>query len=138
MSKSIKENFEDLTTTAQTYIESSIAYYRLDFFKKSMKFAIDGAHKFVLAFFLLIALLFMSVAGALYLGVLLNSQALGYLIIGILYVGIMILCAIFLKPVLRKLILTRASIAYFNDKKEVGIDDISPFPKPTNELEDLR
>lgn len=137
MSKSIKENFEDLTTTAQNYIESSIAYYRLDFFKKSTKVAIDSLHKFILAFFLLIALLFLSVALSIYLGEVLDSIAAGYLIVGSFYIVVMVFCAIFLKPILKEIILKRASIAFFNDKKEVTLDDITPTPKPTNEFEDL-
>ena len=137
MSKSIKENFEDLTTTAQGYIESSIAYYRLDFFKKFMKVIIDASHKLILAFFLLIALLFLSVAACLYIGALLDNEALGYIIVGAFYLIIMIIASIFLKPILRKLILSRASVSFFNDQKEVTISDITPTPKPTNELENL-
>lgn len=137
MSKSIKENFEDLTTTAQNYIESSIAYYRLDFFKKSTKVAIDSLHKLILAFFLLIALLFLSVALSIYIGEVLDSIAAGYLIVGSFYIVVMVLCAIFLKPILKEIILKRASITFFNDKKEVTLDDITTTPKPTNELEDL-
>jgi len=124
LSKSIKENFEDLTTTAQDYLESSIAYYKLDFFKKSMKVAIDASHKLILAFFLLIALLFLSVAASIYVGELLESLALGYLIVGAFYLIIMIICALTLKPYLQKVILRRASISYFNDKKETTLDEL--------------
>jgi Zn-dependent protease with chaperone function len=137
LSKSIKENFEDLTTTAQGYIESSIAYYRLDFFKKFTKVAIDASHKLILAFFLLIALLFLSVAACLYIGKLLGSVSLGYIIVGVFYLIVMVIASLFLKPILRKLILSRASTSFFNDQKEVTINDITPTPKPTNELKDL-
>jgi len=123
LSKSIKENFEDLATTAQDYVESSIAYYKLDFFKKSTKVAIDSAHKLILAFFLLIALLFISVAASIYIGNLLDSVPLGYLIVGTFYIIVMIIAAVTLKPVLRKIILTRASISYFNDKKNTTLDE---------------
>ncbi|WP_070097865.1 phage holin family protein [Nonlabens marinus] len=124
MSKSIKENFEDLSLTAQNYIESSIAYYRLDFFKKSMKVAIDSSHKLILAFFLLIALLFLSVALSIYLGDLVGNLALGYIIVGLFYIVITLLCAAFLKPVLRKIILRRASISYFNDDSKRSVEEV--------------
>lgn len=118
MSKSIKENFEDLTSTGQSYIESSIAFYKLDFFKKAIKVAIDGSHKLILAFFLLIALLFLSVAASIYIGGLLDSIPAGYLIVGVFYIFITIVSAYTLKPILSKIILRRASISYFNDKKK--------------------
>ncbi len=109
-------------------MESSIAYYRLDFFKKASKVAIDSAHKLIIAFFLLIALLFLSVALSIYLGVILDSVALGYLIVGVLYIIVMIICAITLKPYLQRVILTRASMAFFNDKKDSSINDLTPAP----------
>lgn len=118
MSRSIKENFEHLSSTTQQYLESSIAYYKLDFFKKATKVAIDTSHKLILAFFLLIALLFLSVALSIYLGVLLDSLALGYLIVGVFYLIIMMICAATLKPVLKKIILSRASVSFFDDKAE--------------------
>ena len=104
-------------------MESSIAYYKLDFFKKSMKVAIDGSHKLILAFFLLIALLFMSIAASIYIGNLLDSVALGYLIVGLFYLIVMIIAAFTLKPVMRKIILTRASTSFFNDKKNSTLDE---------------
>lgn len=143
MSKSIKENFEDLTSTAQDYIASSIAFYRLDFFKKSMRVAIDSSHKLILAFFLLIGLLFLSIAMSVFLGDILGSLSLGYIIVGLFYIFVTILCAAFLKPVLRKIILKRASISYYFDDGEVPVSQVRNSEKSTpttiqnKELEDL-
>ncbi len=123
MSKSIKDNFEDLTSTAQTYFASSIAYYKLDFFKKMMKVAIDASHKLVLAFFLLIALLFISVAASIYIGDLLDSIPLGYVIVGAFYLVLVVISAYTLKPILQRIILARASKSYFNDKKQSTLDE---------------
>lgn len=123
MSKNIKESVEDLTMTTQQYLESSIAYYKLDFFKKSMKATISGFHKMILAFFFMMFLLFVSIAGSIYLGVILNSTALGFLIVGGFYFLIMILCAAFLKPYLQEKLLTKFSTSYFNDEKETTLDE---------------
>lgn len=123
MSKSIKENLEDLTATGQNYIESSLAYYKLDFFKKVMKIVIDGSHKLILAFFLLIALLFISVAASIYIGGLFDSIPLGYLIVGGFYLILVIISAYTLKPIIQKIILTRASKSYFNDDKETLLNE---------------
>ncbi|AZQ43146.1 phage holin family protein [Nonlabens ponticola] len=123
MGKGIKDNFEEFTSTAQDYIESSIAYYQLDFYKKSMKGIIDGVHKIILAFFLLIALLFLSVALSIYIGNAVDSLPLGYLIVGAIYLVIMVICAIVLKPILTKIILTRTSQSFFNSPKDITIDE---------------
>ncbi|BAO54834.1 hypothetical protein NMS_0825 [Nonlabens marinus S1-08] len=89
-----------------------------------MKVAIDSSHKLILAFFLLIALLFLSVALSIYLGDLVGNLALGYIIVGLFYIVITLLCAAFLKPVLRKIILRRASISYFNDDSKRSVEEV--------------
>ena len=129
MSKSIKENFEDLSSTAKDYFESSIAYYKLDFFKKATKVAIDSSHKLIIAFFLLISLLFLSVALSIYLGELLGNIAIGYVIVGIFYLLITILSSLFLKPILKEVILKRASKSFFNDKNQTETNNITPAPE---------
>jgi hypothetical protein len=108
-----------------------------------MKVAIDSAHKLILAFFLLIALLFLSVALSIYLGDLFNSLALGYIIVGLFYILITILSAAFLKPVLRKIILRRVSISYYYDDDELHVSDVKKSTNTTSttiqnkELDDL-
>ena len=100
-----------------------MAYYKLDFFKKMMKITIDASHKLVLVFFLLIALLFISVAASIYIGNLLDSIPLGYLIVGGFYIILVLISAVTLKPILQRIILKRASKSYFNDKKEIKSDE---------------
>lgn len=97
-----------------------------------MKVAIDSSHKLIIGFFLLIALLFLSVALSIFLGNLVGSLALGYLFVGSFYILVMILCAAFLKPVLRKVILKRASISYFHDDNETSVDEIRSKDENTN------
>jgi hypothetical protein len=129
LGKGIKENLNEFTETAQDYIESSIAYYQLDFYKKSMKGIIDGAHKAILAFFLLIALLFLSVALSIFIGNQIGSLAGGYLIVGAFYLVVMLLAAMFLKPLLTRVILERTSESVFNNQKDITVNESEDLPR---------
>ncbi|MGJ8683012.1 MAG: phage holin family protein [Nonlabens sp.] len=122
MSKSIKENFTEFTAATQEYIESSISYHKLDLFKKVMKGVVSGSYKLILGFFLLIALLFLSVALAIYLGDILESIALGYLIVGGAYLILMFVLSLFLKKYLEKTILRKSSAQFFNENEDIKID----------------
>jgi membrane protein implicated in regulation of membrane protease activity len=97
-----------------------------------MRVAIDSSHKLILAFFLLIALLFLSVALSIYLGDLVNSLSLGYIIVGLFYILITILCAAFLKPVLKRVILRRASISYYYDDDEATVSEVTKSTNTTS------
>jgi hypothetical protein len=122
LGNSITDNFKEFTTATQDYIESSISYHKLDLFKKVMKGVVSGSHKLILGFFLLIALLFLSVALAIYLGEYLDSIALGYLIVGGCYLILMFILSLFLKKFLEKKILNKASAQFFNENEDIKID----------------
>lgn len=87
-----------------------------------MKGVVSGTYKLILGFFLLIALLFLSVSLAIYLGELLDSIALGYFIVGGGYLVIMFILILFLKKFLEKNLLRKASAQFFNDNEEIKID----------------
>jgi membrane protein implicated in regulation of membrane protease activity len=87
-----------------------------------MKGVVSGSHKLILGFFLLIALLFLSVALAIYLGEYLDSIALGYLIVGGCYLILMFILSLFLKKFLEKKILNKASAQFFNENEVIKID----------------
>jgi Fe2+ transport system protein B len=114
----LTDNFREFTTAIEDYIDSSISYHKLDVFKKVMKGVVAGSYQIILGFFLLIALLFLSIALSIYLGVLLDSIALGYLIVGGFYILIMILCSFFLKKILEKVLVRKASILFFNESED--------------------
>lgn len=121
MGNNLTDNFRDYTSALEDYIESSISYHKLDLFKKVMKGVVAGSYQLILGFFLLIALLFLSIALSIFLGELLESIALGYLIVGGFYLLVMILCSFFLKRIMEKILVRRASKQFFNnneDKKE--------------------
>jgi hypothetical protein len=117
LGNNITDNFKEFTTAIQDYIESSISYHKLDLFKKVMKGIVVVSYQTILGFFLLIALFFLSVAAAIYLGELLESVALGYLIVGFFYIILVIILSFFLKKVLEHVLVKKASTQFFNDDK---------------------
>ena len=79
MPSKINEHVKNLSTDSQEYIESLIAYYKLDAFKKSAK-AISALLRFIafLAIFLLF-FTFLMIGVSLFLGDILDSTYLGFL-----------------------------------------------------------
>ncbi|GAK88193.1 hypothetical protein JCM19297_2706 [Nonlabens ulvanivorans] len=122
MGKGISENIQEFTTATQSFIESSINYHKLDLYKKVMSGVISSSHKLLLGFFLLISILFLSLAASVYLGDLLDNDALGYLIVGLFYFLLVIVVAIFMKPVIEKSLLRKTSEQFFNSNEDIKID----------------
>ncbi|WP_405378477.1 phage holin family protein [Nonlabens sp. Asnod3-A02] len=122
MGKQLTDNFREFTTATQDYIESSISYHKLDLFKKVMKGVVSSSYQIILGFFFLIALIFLSVAMAIYLGNVLDNIALGYLIMGVFYILLMIVLSLFLKKTLEKILVKKASAQFFNDNEDIKIE----------------
>jgi ABC-type sugar transport system permease subunit len=94
----ISKHFENLSNDAKVYLESEIAYYKLDAYKKLIK-----ATSFILRFIVvtgvfIVLLSFLSLAVGLWLGELLNHYYLGFLIIAGVYLVLFIFLLIFGKP----------------------------------------
>lgn len=121
MGKSISENFSEFSNATQDYIESTINYHKLDLYKKGTKGAVTISYNLILAFFLLIALLFLSVAASIAIGKALDNVALGYLIVGVFYLLIMIVLIFTLKKKLETLILRKTSKQFFNTNEDINV-----------------
>lgn len=87
-----------------------------------MSGVISSSHKLLLGFFLLISILFLSLAASIYIGDLLDNDALGYLIVGLFYFLLVILVALFMKPVIEKSLLRKTSQQFFNSNEDIKID----------------
>ena len=111
----IKENTDAVQEHAKSYIESSIAYYKLWGFKVAMKSTTLMLKFFLIAVCLVIVLLFGSVAGAFALGSLLNSYALGFLIVAGIYLIIALLLFLVKDKIVEGPILEKFSEIFFND-----------------------
>lgn len=111
----LKEHTEDIQKQAQAYIENSLAYYKLWGFKVAIK-STTMILKFVLiAIALMMVLLFCSLAGAFAIGKVLDSYALGFLIVGGIYLVITGLLFLIKDTVVEGSIMEKFSKIFFND-----------------------
>ena len=111
----LKENTEAIQENAKAFIETNLAYYKLLGFKVAMKSTTLILKFFLIAVFLMIFLLFISVAGAIAIGNLFDSNALGFLIVSGIYL-ILALILFFIKDkIIEGPILEKFSEIFFND-----------------------
>ncbi|UQD55585.1 competence protein [Flavobacterium sp. K5-23] len=111
----LKENAEDIQEQAKAYIETNVAFLKLWGFKMIMK-STTTILKFILILsFFLIFILFLSIAGAYALADILDSFALGFLIVAGIYLVLIILIYIFKNKIIEKPFLKKFSDIYFND-----------------------
>ena len=111
----LKENTQAIQENTKAYIESSIAYYKLWGFKVAMKSTTLMLKFFLISICLMIVLLFISIAGSLAIGNLLNSYALGFLIVAGIYVVLAFLLFLVKDKIVEGPILEKFSEIFFND-----------------------
>jgi Na+/H+-dicarboxylate symporter len=111
----LKESTNKIQEETKAYVESTVQYYKLWGFKIVMKSTRIIVRFILLGFFLLIALLFGSIAAALAIGDALHSMALGFLIVaGAYFILILLIWFIRLKFIERR-ILRKFSKLFFNN-----------------------
>ncbi|NBC57381.1 MAG: hypothetical protein GVY05_03725 [Bacteroidetes bacterium] len=99
------KHLNNLSDDAKTYIESEIAYYKLDAYKKLIK-ATSSLLKFVInAGIVLLIFAFLSIGLGLLLGKLIGYYYVGFFIIAGIYFVILLLILIFGKPFIEKSVL---------------------------------
>lgn len=111
----LKENTEAIQENAKAYIESSISYYKLLGFKVAMKSTTLMLKFFLIAMCLTIVLFFVSIAGAIALGTLLNSYPLGFLCVAGVYLMLALLLFLVKDKIIEGPILEKFSEIFFND-----------------------
>lgn len=110
----IKENFSEAEATTRSYIESSREFYKLKGFKVLMKGVMVFVKIASVGIMLILALLFLSISAAFWIGNELENTYQGFLIVGGFYllVGLMIYL---LRHGLRKPLLKKFSEFYFDE-----------------------
>ena len=111
----LKENVDNIQENTKAYIETSLAYYKLLGFKVAMKSTTLMVKFFLIAFFLMIVLLFISIAGAFFFGEMLNSYPLGFLCIAGIYLVLALLLFFVKDRIVEGPILAKFSEIFFND-----------------------
>lgn len=95
--------------------QSSAEFYKLNAYKNATK-GIVGIIVGVLAVFLgIVALLFLSVALAIFLSNILDSPSAGFFIVGGIYIILIVLLFVFGKNYIEKTVLVKSSRKFFND-----------------------
>jgi hypothetical protein len=115
MLEELKENVDNIQENTKAYIETSLAYYKLLGFKVAMKSTTLMVKFFLIAFCLMIVLLFISIAGAFVFGEMLNSYPLGFLSVAGIYLVLAILLYFIKDRIVEGPILAKFSEIFFND-----------------------
>ena len=115
MLEELKENVDNIQENTKAYIETSLAYYKLWGFKVAMNSTTLMVKFFLIAFCLMIVLLFISIAGAFVFGEMLNSYPLGFLSVAGIYLVLAILLFFVKDRIVEGPILTKFSEIFFND-----------------------
>jgi amino acid transporter len=111
----LKQNTEAIQNNAKAYVESSLAYYKLWGFKVAMKSTTLLVKFFLIAMCLMIVLFFVSIAGAMALGQLLQSYPLGFLSVAGIYLVLALLLFLIKDKIVEGPILEKFSEIFFND-----------------------
>ncbi|GIZ08051.1 competence protein [Flavobacterium sp. UMI-01] len=111
----IKENAEHIHEEIHSYIENSVAYYKLKFFKLLMK-SLMTIFKFTLLLaFLLMILFFGSIGLAFALSAYFESYIIGFLLVAVGYFVIGLLFFLVNKKWLEVLLIKKFSTIFFNN-----------------------
>lgn len=111
----LKDTIEDIQENAKTYIDKSIAYYKLWGFKVAMKSTTLALKFFLIAVCLIVVLLFVSVAGALALGNSFGNYPLGFLAVAGIYLVVALLLFLVKDKIVEGPILEKFSEIFFNE-----------------------
>ena len=111
----IKENVEAVQESTKAYIETSLAYYKRWGFKVAMKSTTLMVKFFLITLCFLIVLLFLSIAGAIAIGDVLDSYTLGFLSVALIYLAVALLLFLVKDKIIEGPILEKFSEIFFND-----------------------
>ncbi|MBB4118440.1 MAG: phage holin family protein [Mesonia hippocampi] len=115
----LNNNFKDLNEHTQNYIESLLAYYKLDIFKKTSQSAAMLVKLLCIGSLFLFFLAFTAFAFAFLIGAALDSYSAGFFIISGVFLLITILIYIFRKQLVDKVILKRFSTLFFDNEEPI-------------------
>lgn len=115
MLEQIGDNVEEMNDNIQAYIKSTIEYYKLDLYKKSIKGVVSAARTLLLSGVALLVLFFLSFAVAVLLGEEMGSPSIGFFIVGGFYLLVMLFIALFGRKTIERIILKSTSKNIFND-----------------------
>lgn len=111
----IKNNVDELNDHIHNYTKSTFEYYRMDFFKKSMKTTVSFSRVLLLGIIVVLFLFFLSFGLALLLGEILGNTSYGFFIMAGLFLVLLALVAVYGKKMIERKVLRSGSKIFFND-----------------------
>ncbi len=110
----IKEQINHVEEGVRSYVKNSLDFYRLQSFRSMMKGVTMATKVLIIGGITSIALLFLSLSAAFWLGTMLNNTAEGFLIVGGFYVLLGIILFL-LRSKIEKPLLKKFSKFYFDE-----------------------
>ena len=126
----VSDNLHRLNENIREFAKSSAEYYKLDLFNKTMKGATAAVKGLAIAFFMVFAILFLSVAISVLLSTWLEIPSVGFFIVGGIYLLITLYLIFFGGAVINRIMLSKASKAFFKENEEEP--GKAEFTSPTN------
>lgn len=111
----LKENADIIQDQVQTYIENSLAYYKLRTFKVTMKSTTMMLKFTLILLCFCMVLLFFSIALAFAIGTYLESYPYGFLIVGGIYLVFTVILFFVNEKIVEGPLLEKFSDIFFND-----------------------
>lgn len=108
-------SISSLKESIQAVKQSSKEYYKLSAYKGATKGVVSIIVGVLAAFFAIVALMFLSVALAIYLSNVLDSPSAGFFIVGGIYILFLILLFVVGKKYIEKTVLVKSSRKFFNN-----------------------
>lgn len=128
----VSDNLHRLNENIRDFAKSSAEYYRLDLFYKTMKGATAAVKGLAIAFFMVFALLFLSIALSVLLSTWLDIPSIGFFIVGALYLLIALYLIFFGGPVIDRIMLSKASKKVFNDPEKESVQSEPRYSSANN------
>ena len=108
-------SIEELKANIQAYKQSSIEYYKLNLYKKSVKGVTGLINGVLIGFLGFLILIFLSVAVAIAISDALDSPSAGFFIVAGFYLLLLVLLLVVGKKYIQKKVLVKSSKKFFND-----------------------
>ena len=131
----ISDNLNRLNENIRSFAASSAEYYKLDLYNKTMKGATAAVKGVAIAFFLVFALLFLSIALSVLISNWLESPSGGFFIMGGLYLLVGLYIIFFGGPIIDKIMLSKTSKRFFQDNNTEEASGMDKQPARDPELE---
>lgn len=123
----VSDNIHRLNENIKDFAKSSAEYYKLELFNKTMKGATAAVKGVAIAFFLVFAILFLSLAVSVALSTWIGVPSSGFFIVGGVYLLVSLYILFFGSSLINRVMLSKASQTFFKEPKN-AMENVRPEP----------